>query len=419
MTTEPTTDPAKRGECWCCGTQLPAEELVRLGCHDEVGLCAGCIGWLAERRGGRPVRRAVPILATGDVTRALAHYAALGFETEGWEGGGYGFLMRDGVELHLGEREGFDPTTNTVSCYLHVRDADALYAEWAAAGVSGELVAPFDTHYGLREGSHVDPDGNVVRFGSPITGSRRDDERTVLVAADDPVAVAATTAIQTGDLDGLRRLLDEHPQLVSARIGSEGQSRTLLHVATDWPGHFPNVAQTLATLAQAGGDVNARFVGSHAETPLHWAASSGDVDAIDALLDAGADIEASGAVLGGGPPLADAVGFAQWQAARHLVDAGATTRLKDAAALGLMGRVESQLAAEESPDVEAMTGALWTACRAGQDEAAAYLLARGADANWIGWDGLTPLDVASQEGHEQLAEWLRTKGAKAAGELRS
>jgi len=173
--TDPVSDPAKVAECWCCGSELPAEALLRLGSHDEIGLCEPCVGWLADRR-GHAVRRTVPILATGDVSRALAHYAALGFDTEHWEGGGYGFVMHDGVELlHLGEREGFDPATNTASCYLHVRDADALYARWAAAGVAGELVAPFDTDYGLREGSHTDPDGNVVRFGSPIPDSAPDD----------------------------------------------------------------------------------------------------------------------------------------------------------------------------------------------------------------------------------------------------
>jgi ketosteroid isomerase-like protein len=35
--------------------------------------------------------------------------------------------------------------------------------------------------------------------------------------------------------------------------------------------------------------------------PLHWAASSDDVEALDALLDAGADIEADGAVIGAAP----------------------------------------------------------------------------------------------------------------------
>jgi hypothetical protein len=366
--TEQKVDPAKAAECWCCGNEYPAEELVRLGCHDEIGLCEGCVGWLADRR-GHAVRRAVPILATGDVSRAVAHYAALGFDTEHWEGGGYGFVMRDGVELlHLGEREDFDPAANTVSCYLHVRDADALYAQWSAADVAGELVAPFDTDYGLREGSHTDPDGNVVRFGSPIPDPPSEDGGGDLVAADDPVATAATTAIQSGDLDTLRQVLDDHPELATARIGTADQARTLLHVATDWPGHFPDVRPTIGLLVERGGDVNARFVGSHAETPLHWAASSDDVEAATALIDAGADLEAPGAVLGGGPPLADAVGFGQWQVARLLVDRGATTRLKDAAALGLMDRLAGLLDADEPPDADEVTGALWSACQAGQRE---------------------------------------------------
>jgi hypothetical protein len=78
-------------------------------------------------------------------------------------------------------------------------------------GVAGELVAPFDTDYGLREGSHVDPDGNVIRFGSPITVPSDADGGQSLISADDPVAAAATSAVQAGDHDVLRRLLGEHP----------------------------------------------------------------------------------------------------------------------------------------------------------------------------------------------------------------
>lgn len=60
-------------------------------------------------------------------------------------------------------------------------------------------------------------------------------------------------------------------------------------------------------LVEHGADVNARFSGPRTETPLHWAASSNDVDVIDALLDAGADIEATGAVIADGTPIADVV----------------------------------------------------------------------------------------------------------------
>jgi ankyrin repeat protein len=75
-------------------------------------------------------------------------------------------------------------------------------------------------------------------------------------------------------------------------------SRTLLHVAADWPGHFPNGAATVEMLVEAGADVNARFDGRHTEAPLHWAASSDDVEVLDALLDHGADIESPGSVSG-------------------------------------------------------------------------------------------------------------------------
>ncbi len=103
----------------------------------------------------------------------------------------------------------------------------------------------------------------------------------------------------------LATLIAEHPALVTARIGDypDGMSRTLLHAATDWPGHFPNNPQVVQLLIDAGADVDARFTGPHTETPLHWAASSDDVDVIDVLLDNGADIEATGAVIAGGTPL--------------------------------------------------------------------------------------------------------------------
>ena len=51
-----------------------------------------------------------------------------------------------------------------------MRDADALYAEWTRPGVGGRTRPVGPTAYGLREGSHTDPDGNLIRFGSPIPG---------------------------------------------------------------------------------------------------------------------------------------------------------------------------------------------------------------------------------------------------------
>ncbi|HYP07617.1 MAG TPA: ankyrin repeat domain-containing protein [Bryobacteraceae bacterium] len=224
----------------------------------------------------------------------------------------------------------------------------------------------------------------------------------------EPISAAATAAIQAiqaGDLQELRAILQQYPELVNARV--DGQ-RTLLHVATDWPGHFPSCPATVTLLLSRGAEPNAPFVGPHSETPLHWAASSNDVAVLDVLLDHGADIEAPGAVIGGGTAIADAVAFATWDAARRLVERGASTNLCQSAALGLMDRVESFFALDAAPPPDSeITKAFWCACHGGQQRAAEYLLARGANPKWIGYDHLTPLGAAQRAGADALVAWLQ------------
>jgi hypothetical protein len=231
---------------------------------------------------------------------------------------------------------------------------------------------------------------------------------------------AAIAAIRTGDPESLARLLREHPSLASARITGNGGARTLLHIATDWPGHLPRIRATVETLAAGGADLNAVFLGhpTHAETPLHWAASSDDLDALDALLDLGANLEAPGAVIGGGTALADAVAFRCWRAARRLIERGARTTLPQAAALGLLDRMQSVFASDPPPCATETTKAFWYACHGGQQEAAEYLLAHAPDIHWIGWDHLTPLDTASRGGFSDLVRWLRLQGARSGEEYR-
>ena len=99
---------------------------------------------------------------------ALTHYTTLGFDTLAYDDGGeYGFADREGVGLHLAAVDGLD-RPSPGSAYLYVRDADALYEEWSRPGIAGHTHPVGPTDYKLREGSHVDPDGNLIRFGSPI-----------------------------------------------------------------------------------------------------------------------------------------------------------------------------------------------------------------------------------------------------------
>lgn len=242
------------------------------------------------------------------------------------------------------------------------------------------------------------------------------------IGAENSIAVAVVDAIQVGDLVTLRRLLAERPDLATCRIAAGdpgGSERTLLHIVTDWPGHFPNGAETVRTLVAAGADVNARFVGAHQETPLHWAASCDDVPVLDALLDAGADIDAPGAVIGGGTPLVDATVFKQWRVAHRLVERGARVTLAGAATLGLMDRVRAMVDAAPVPTQEMLDHAFWGACHGGQREAAEYLLDRGAELNGLApWEPMTPLDAAERGEYDELAAWLKARGATSAAEGR-
>lgn len=241
------------------------------------------------------------------------------------------------------------------------------------------------------------------------------------IPAADPRAVALVTAIQTGDLATLQTLLEHDRALATARIVDDRRvGRTLLHIVADWPGHWPEGARTVALLARYGADVNASIPHPQqkeaAETPLHWAASSDDVAVLDALLDAGADIEVPGAIFTGGSPMSDAVVFAQWNAARRLLERGAKTTFWQAAALGLLDDMRAYLTGDAPPSAQDVTNAFWNACRGGQRAVAELLLRHGADPNWIGHDHKTPLQMAEESGNRELVEWLRGEGARRAGE---
>ncbi|GGH46695.1 hypothetical protein GCM10008014_09500 [Paenibacillus silvae] len=256
---------------------------------------------------------------------------------------------------------------------------------------------------------------------------------------DEDVAQRVTRAIQTGDTSSLEQLLLDHSGLAKTKIlernpqnkgGCSTVSRTLLHIATDWPGHFPNVTKTIRMLTGYGAEVNAPMLGANHETPLHWAASCDDVQALDALIDAGADIEASGAVIAGGTPLDDAVAFAQWNTARRLVERGALTALWHAAALGKIDAIKNHFKGKSLPEYYPWTSgsssaptdtvniSFWCACHGGQQEAAAYLLQQGAELNWAAaWDGSTPLDTVKRNGFTDLVTWLERQGAKGADNI--
>lgn len=111
--------------------------------------------------------RVAPIFPVSDLAAALAYYRALGFRAREWAGGGYGFVTFHGAEIHLGLEPDLGARADRrASAYLFVDDADALAQTWVSAG--GDVRLPEDTEWGQHEGVLVDPDGNVIRFGSPV-----------------------------------------------------------------------------------------------------------------------------------------------------------------------------------------------------------------------------------------------------------
>ncbi len=106
---------------------------------------------------------AVPILPSGDLRRAEAFYAYLGFAVVS-RARDYLQLAQDGIELHLYLAEDHDPLANPAGCYLRVPDPVRLRAHWHTDGVSC-LEVPGSEGYGQTVFAVVDPDGNTLRYG--------------------------------------------------------------------------------------------------------------------------------------------------------------------------------------------------------------------------------------------------------------
>ena len=107
-----------------------------------------------------------PVFPVSDIGAAAAHYRSLHFDVEAYDGAPYAFARRGACQLHLAEVAKVNPKKNMSAAYLYVTSAAELYDEWASVGHSGRDVAPTSTDYGMVEGAHLDPDGNLLRYGS-------------------------------------------------------------------------------------------------------------------------------------------------------------------------------------------------------------------------------------------------------------
>jgi ankyrin repeat protein len=168
--------------------------------------------------------------------------------------------------------------------------------------------------------------------------------------------------------------------------------------------------------------VNVNMVEADGTTALHWAAHRNNIEMVNALLEAGADVAARNRY--GVAPLSLAAVNGNADMLKLLLDAGADpstslaeneTVLMTASRTGVVEAV--QLLLEYGADVNAkeswrgQTALMWAAGE-GNLEVAQILLDHGAEVQARSDRGFTPLLFASREGHVELIRPLLRAGAK-------
>ena len=156
--------------CVCCSESV--DWWVRLRSHPELPICHNCLGGLNGQRDGQLqlvtgswiVTGFEPIFRVTDVARSVAWFERANFEVS-FHDDSYAFAHRGrDLTIHLAQAAG-DERAGQGALYIHCQDADRVADEWRQRGI--DVNGPQDQDYGKREGWITDPDGNVIRFGSP------------------------------------------------------------------------------------------------------------------------------------------------------------------------------------------------------------------------------------------------------------
>ena len=217
----------------------------------------------------------------------------------------------------------------------------------------------------------------------------------------------AVQAIIGGDATTLRQLLRGEPQLIRARSASAHEC-TLLHyiaangVENELQKSPPNAVEIAHILLEAGAEVDATsemygggYTTMNGLVTSVWPYRAGvQEDLVEVLLDAGAAIDG---LEEDGAPVRLALKFGYVEAARKLERRGCRIdRLDVAAGLGRVDLMEEMLT--ETTGSEALRSAWALACGNGHIEAARLLLEHGVDIDWQLEGGGTALHAAILQG---------------------
>ncbi|MFT6396570.1 MAG: hypothetical protein ACJAYU_001313 [Bradymonadia bacterium] len=115
-----------------------------------------------------------PIFSTAELPCAVERYGRMGSRGHVYPDKAeladaiYAFACFASGETHLSRVSCRVPQFNAATAYLRIEDADELHNAWAEGDLEETLYDPKDLEYRLSEFSCADPDGNMLRLGSPL-----------------------------------------------------------------------------------------------------------------------------------------------------------------------------------------------------------------------------------------------------------
>jgi ankyrin repeat protein len=241
-----------------------------------------------------------------------------------------------------------------------------------------------------------------------------------LAQKDSPEArfEAAADAIVTGKITTLKRLLRQDPKLVRMRSTREHHATLLHYVAANGVENYrqktpKNIAQIAKLLLEAGADVDATadvYGGGAttlglAATSVHPELAGVQEELLQTLLDHKATIDQPRGTGNNDPAVMGSLANGRLKAAAFLARHGARLTLVSAAGIGRLDLVKSYLE-RDNPTQKELESALLYACSYGHTKVAEYLLTKGIDLAAHTGDGQTALHCAVISGHPDTIELL-------------
>jgi len=220
-------------------------------------------------------------------------------------------------------------------------------------------------------------------------------------------------AAKAGDVSKVKSLVNKGAD-VNARTRDMGWSP--LHLAIG--GGHGDVADLVGFLVAHGAEVNA--ADREGQTPLHMAAGTGNMRAIELLVAHGATIDQGDGT--GRTPLHWAAIFDQIAAGKMLLKKGASANVRSKVGLTpLHWAAKTEIAEvliKNGADLNVRgSHAGWTplhhAVSFNRLGIVRVLVRNGADVNVVAKDGKTALDIAEGAGHREIASFLREHGGRA------